>query len=103
MDDGLDLHPYGVDGRAIATPGHTPGSVSVLLDSGEAIVGDLFGGGRLVGLLQPGRPRYHHWYTDLNTAKASITRVMNTGPIRVFVGHGGPLEGAAAAKYFANL
>jgi glyoxylase-like metal-dependent hydrolase (beta-lactamase superfamily II) len=103
IDDELDLHPYGVDGKAVATPGHTPGSISILLDTGEAIVGDLIGGGRLLGLMQPGRPRYHHWYSDLNTAKASIARVMNTDPTRVFVGHGGPLEGKAAARHFGKL
>jgi len=103
IDDEFDLHPYGVDGKAIATPGHTPGSISLLLDSGEAIVGDLIGGGRLLGLLQPGRPRYHHWYADLNTVKASIARVMHTAPTRVFVGHGGPLEGEEAVRYFGHL
>jgi glyoxylase-like metal-dependent hydrolase (beta-lactamase superfamily II) len=40
----LDLAPYGVQGRAISTPGHTPGSLSVLLDDGRAIVGDMFSG-----------------------------------------------------------
>lgn len=40
-DEGMDLAPYGVPGRVVHTPGHTPGSVSVLLDSGEAFVGDL--------------------------------------------------------------
>ena len=40
-DAGLDLREYGIPGRAHHTPGHSPGSVSVLLDSGEAFVGDL--------------------------------------------------------------
>ncbi len=40
-DDGLDLAAFGVAGRVIPTPGHTAGSVSVLLPSGEAFVGDL--------------------------------------------------------------
>jgi glyoxylase-like metal-dependent hydrolase (beta-lactamase superfamily II) len=39
--DVFDLEEYGIPGRIIPTPGHTPGSVSVLLDSGEAFVGDL--------------------------------------------------------------
>lgn len=102
MDDELDLHSYGIDGKAVSTPGHTQGSISILLDSGEAIVGDLVAGGRLYGLLQPGRPRYHHWYTDLSTAKASIARVMATTPSWVFVGHGGPLEGAATIRHFSG-
>lgn len=36
-----DLSPYGVAGKVIPTPGHTPGSLSVLLDDGRAVVGDL--------------------------------------------------------------
>ena len=41
VDDELSLDAFGVKGRAIHTPGHTPGSLSLLLDSGEAFVGDL--------------------------------------------------------------
>lgn len=37
----FSLAAYGISGRVLATPGHTPGSVSVLLDSGAAFVGDL--------------------------------------------------------------
>lgn len=40
MDNEFDLGIYGVGGRVIATPGHTLGSVSVVLESGEAFVGD---------------------------------------------------------------
>jgi len=40
-DDGLSLEPYGVPGRVVYTPGHSAGSVSIVLDSGEAFVGDL--------------------------------------------------------------
>lgn len=36
----LDLRPYGIPGRVVHTPGHTAGSVSVLLESGDALVGD---------------------------------------------------------------
>jgi glyoxylase-like metal-dependent hydrolase (beta-lactamase superfamily II) len=40
-DQPFSLAAYGISGRVLATPGHTPGSVSVLLDSGAAFVGDL--------------------------------------------------------------
>lgn len=102
IEEELDLHPYGIDAVAISTPGHTPGSISVLMDSGEAIVGDLFGGGILLGLFLPGRPRYHHWYSDFNSAKASITNILEHSPSRIFVGHGGPLDGTTAAMFFSN-
>lgn len=41
VSDHYDLHQFGIAGRVIATPGHTEGSLSVILASGEAMVGDL--------------------------------------------------------------
>lgn len=41
IEDNFDLKPYGVDGKLIHTPGHSDCSISVVLDSGEAIVGDM--------------------------------------------------------------
>ena len=40
-DDGLDLFTYGVSGRVIHTPGHSPGSLTVLTEDGAAYVGDM--------------------------------------------------------------
>ena len=39
-DDGMDLNEYGIPGKVVYTPGHSMGSVSILLESGEAFVGD---------------------------------------------------------------
>jgi glyoxylase-like metal-dependent hydrolase (beta-lactamase superfamily II) len=36
----LDLAPWGVAGRVVPMPGHTPGSLVVVLDDGRAFVGD---------------------------------------------------------------
>jgi hydroxyacylglutathione hydrolase len=44
MDREFDLTPLGIDGHIIHTPGHTQGSVSVIVENEIAIVGDtLFG------------------------------------------------------------
>ena len=40
IEDECDLEEYGVQGTVRATPGHTMGSISVVLESGEAFVGD---------------------------------------------------------------
>lgn len=37
----MDLIDYGIEGKVIHTPGHTSGSLSILLAGGHAIVGDL--------------------------------------------------------------
>ncbi len=44
MDDRYDLNPLGINGYIIHTPGHTPGSISVIVDDEIALVGDaMFG------------------------------------------------------------
>jgi len=40
-DQGFSLTEYGIPGEVIYTPGHSPGSVSVLLETGDAFVGDM--------------------------------------------------------------
>ena len=40
-DQDFSMESYGIPGKIIHTPGHSPGSVSLVLDNGEAIVGDL--------------------------------------------------------------
>jgi glyoxylase-like metal-dependent hydrolase (beta-lactamase superfamily II) len=83
------LDDYGVAGRVLLTPGHTPGSVSVLLDSGEALVGDLVMG-RLMGLLPKPGPPIVAW--DLERNRESVRRLAALAPRIIYVGHGGPFE-----------
>jgi glyoxylase-like metal-dependent hydrolase (beta-lactamase superfamily II) len=78
-----------VAGRVIPTPGHTPGSVSVLLDSGQAIVGDMVIGGFLKLLRQPRLPIIA-W--DLERNWESLCRLLDLSPRIVYVGHGGPFK-----------
>lgn len=40
IDREFDLGPFGVAGKVLTTPGHTAGSISVLLDTGQAFIGD---------------------------------------------------------------
>jgi hydroxyacylglutathione hydrolase len=40
IDNEFDLERYGVQGKVMVTPGHTAGSISVILESGEVFVGD---------------------------------------------------------------
>lgn len=40
-NEGLLLDEFGIPGKVIHTPGHSSGSVSILLESGEAFVGDM--------------------------------------------------------------
>jgi hydroxyacylglutathione hydrolase len=65
INEEISLKAYGVDGQIVFTPGHTAGSISVVLDSGEAVVGDLLMGGYLGGAICPGRPGCPYVADDL--------------------------------------
>lgn len=81
------LDEYGVAGRVILTPGHTHGSVSVLLDSGEAIVGDAVMAKMMGMIRQPGPPLVS-W--DLTQNQESVRQLLALSPHTIYTGHGGP-------------
>ena len=89
LNEEVRLEEYGVVGRVIPTPGHTPGSVSVLLDSGEAIVGDMVMG-KLMGLIRKPGPPLVAW--DLERNWESLRQLLALSPRIFYVGHGGPFE-----------
>jgi glyoxylase-like metal-dependent hydrolase (beta-lactamase superfamily II) len=100
LAEGMDLRPYGLAGTVITTPGHTAGSVSVVLASGEAVAGDLLVGGYLGGLLSPNRPGYPYFAEELAGLRDSIRKLLSFSPLRIYVGHGGPLESADIRRRF---
>lgn len=56
-DKPFSLSMYGIDGSIIHTPGHTMGSISVILNSGDAFVGCMAHNG-LPFRIRPGLPIY---------------------------------------------
>jgi hydroxyacylglutathione hydrolase len=97
----MDLQRFGVDGRVMFTPGHSPGSISVLTGDNEAIVGDMIMGGLFGGWLLPSRPGLHYFADDLGQLHASIAKLLAAGPRVVYPGHGGPLDPRAVARRFS--
>jgi hydroxyacylglutathione hydrolase len=90
-DEGLDLEPYGVSGRIVHTPGHSPGSVSVLLPSGEAFVGDLAMNGPPMCL----RPSFGIFADRPEQVPASWRRLVAMGARVAYPGHGNPFPVSA--------
>jgi hydroxyacylglutathione hydrolase len=89
-DEGMSLKDYGIDGEVIHTPGHTYGSVSVVLDSGDAFVGCL-AHNRFPFVLRPRLPIYAK---DIQMVKESWGKVIDRGARTIWPGHGSsfPLE-----------
>lgn len=101
-EGGLRLDAFGVAAAVLHTPGHTPGSISVVFDSGDAIIGDVIMGGYAGGALRPTRPNFHYFADDLPTAMASLDRILAATSGRLFVGHGGPLRHADVKRWRAS-
>ncbi|HNX60633.1 MAG TPA: MBL fold metallo-hydrolase [Spirochaetota bacterium] len=81
ISDDLDLRTYGVEGKVIPTPGHTSGSVSVILDSGDCIVGDT--------LMDYTGPDYAVFAEDKECLKKSVMQLMGRcAPERILLSHG---------------
>jgi glyoxylase-like metal-dependent hydrolase (beta-lactamase superfamily II) len=91
LDGQAALEALGVDATLMATPGHTPGSVSLLFRDGQAVVGDLLMGGYLGGQIRPRHPRPHYFARSTTQNAESLARVLSRGAQRLHVGHGGPL------------
>jgi len=85
-DDGFPLAEYGISGRVIYTPGHTSGSVSVLLDNGEAFVGDM----AMNMLPMTLRPELPVFAEDFERLKESWRLLMDQGAKTVYPAHGKP-------------
>ncbi|GIK71990.1 MAG: MBL fold metallo-hydrolase [Chloroflexota bacterium] len=102
LDAPLDLRAYGVAGEVIATPGHTPGSISIFFANGDAIVGDLLMGGRMGGALWASQPGVHYFVGDFAQLAQSMEIVLARRPQRLLVGHGGPLAADAVQAWWGG-
>jgi hydroxyacylglutathione hydrolase len=103
LTDNLRLDDYGVPGTVITTPGHTNGSVSIVMDNGEAIIGDVMMGGSMGGALFPTVPRVHYFYTNRTDLDNSMRRILSLPVTTLYVGHGGPLNAEAARSRFRDV
>lgn len=99
-----DLKPYGVDGIVRHTPGHTAGSISVLLASKEALVGDLIASGILLGgIIRTGIAKRPPFEDDPLTVSAELRGMVDIGMTKFFMGHGGPLGASEVYRHASRL
>jgi hydroxyacylglutathione hydrolase len=92
----MDLKKFGVDGKIIHTPGHTPGSVSVILPNGEVIIGDLI----MKGIFRWWQPNYPLVANDMAQLKEGIKLILRRKPAKIFSGHGDPFDPKAVQRRF---
>jgi hydroxyacylglutathione hydrolase len=87
-DEGLSLEEYGVPGKVLHTPGHSPGSVTVLLNTGDAFVGDL-AMNKFPLRFRPGMPIFAD---DLIKLRQSWDMLLDAGAKTIYPAHGEPFS-----------
>jgi len=85
-EQGYALDEFGLNGSIICTPGHTAGSISVLLKTGEAFVGCM-AHNNLPFRFRPGFPIYAQ---DIDQIKENWKLLLGKGAKYVYPGHGNP-------------
>lgn len=77
------LAPYGVDAIVTPLPGHTRGSLGVFTADGDALVGDLLGGGGM----SRSKPQLGVFVADEDAMGASVSAVVAHTPRLTYTGH----------------
>lgn len=93
-DEPWSLHEFGIRAVVIPTPGHSPGSVSIVLESGEAFVGDL-AMNRFPLTLSPSLSILGD---DVETLERSWARVVGCGARTIYPAHGPPFPVEAVSR-----
>lgn len=86
IEEEYSLTSFGLRGKIIPTPGHTPCSLSLVLESGQALVGDLF-----VASPFTGKPCLAYFADDeeaLLKSAESLSRIAEV----FYSAHGGPFS-----------
>ena len=98
FEEGILLEPYGLRGKVLPTPGHTPGSVSVVLANGEALIGDVLRG----SLVWPNKAREHYFCNNPERNLRSIVRLAREGLMRCHPGNFGSFPGSELGRFLST-
>ena len=100
--DIVDVGPMSF--AVLHTPGHTPGSISVLIDDVQVIAGDLAASGIFLGgIALKNRPKQPPFEEDPQQVAKSLAALLSLGCTRFYLGHGGPLGADKIRKHVAFL
>jgi len=85
-EEDFSLEDFGVKGNIVFTPGHSPGSIAVVLDSGDAFVGDMAMNGFPL-TIGPNLPIFAE---DMSALRKSWRKLTDKGLTRIYPAHGKP-------------
>lgn len=103
-EETFDLSLYGVNGSIRHTPGHTAGSVSVLMESGVVLAGDLIASGILLGgIVRNGHAKQPPFEDNPRQVAKDLQSLLDSGMERFYIGHGGPLPATEVQQHIRFL
>lgn len=85
-EEDYSLDEFGIKGKIVFTPGHSRGSISVVLDSGDAFVGDM----AMNGLPLTIGPNLPIFAEDMSALKNSWRKLIDNGVKKIYPAHGKP-------------
>ncbi len=96
VEDCLDLREFGLNGVILHTPGHSPGSCSLLLENGIYFIGDLLRG-RSPGIFDTGL-----FYHDRDQILASLEKIASRQPRLIYLSHGTTMSGEDLDRFLGD-
>lgn len=90
LSDGQSLEEYGVDAKVLHLPGHTPGSIAILMSDGDIIVGDT-----LSNMFKPGVSPF---IADRDQLARSVKALKEMDLKTIYPGHGKAFSAGALSK-----
>ncbi len=99
--DPIDMLPYGIDGTLMQMPGHTAGSLVLVMRNHAAFVGDMMQGGSFGGAIAPHSPGEHYFQADAAQNRKNIATLVQMGVETFYLGHGGPVSRADVIQAFS--
>lgn len=87
-EDEFQLKEFGIEGKIIFTPGHSPGHVSVLLNNGDCFAGCM---AHNIRLFTP-RPDLPIYADNVDHLKKSWEKLFEMGVKTIYPGHGNPFS-----------
>lgn len=102
--DKFNLNQYGIDGEVISTPGHTEGSISVVIENDKAVVGDLISSGILLGgIIRTKTAKRPPFEENPLQVSQELQSIADKGVKTFFMGHGGPLPQKEVLRHIDKL
>ncbi len=102
--DNFDLNDFGINGKVIPTPGHTEGSISVVIENSKAIVGDLISSGILLGgIIRTNKAKRPPFEDNPWQVSQELQAIADKGVATFYMGHGGPLPQKEVRQHIERL